>query len=75
MKAMKLQESIFHSEKLLNVVGVGNTAAYHIRVSRGKQIGSLGAIASDLQGEASNQGEYHTDKRPIVQRFRSILGR
>jgi hypothetical protein len=42
-----LRETVFHIEKLRNIVGVGNCSAYQICTSPGSAVGRIGRIAED----------------------------
>jgi hypothetical protein len=44
MKQVKLTESIFQIEKLANVVGIGNCAAFQVVIAPGKNIGVMGKV-------------------------------
>ena len=50
-----LRETVFHIEKLRNIVGVGNCTAYQICTSPGRTLGRIGRIAGDELRQAANQ--------------------
>jgi hypothetical protein len=53
-----VQETIFHIEKLRNVVGVGNSTAYQICTTPGRILGRIGAIEADAGSEAVNEDRH-----------------
>ena len=49
-----LRETVFHIEKLRNIVGVGNCTAYQIWTEPGKAIGRIGRVAGIEIRQAAN---------------------
>ncbi len=50
-----LQQTIFHIEKLRNVVNVGRSSAYNIYTSTGPALGHLGGVLIPAALEPSNE--------------------
>lgn len=55
-----LRETVFHIEKLRNIVGLGNCTAYQICASPGKTLGRIGRIAGDGLRQGANEASYAT---------------
>ena len=72
MKRIKLPQTFFTAVPMKNVVGIGNSTAYRISVTRGKVHATMGQLEfADL--EAANDAE---EARVIpVHRPRQILSR
>jgi len=56
--ASNLRETVFHIEKLRNIVGVGNCSAYQICTSPGQSLGRIGRVADDSVRHAANADSY-----------------
>lgn len=50
----RIRQTIFEVEPLKNVVGVGNTTAYHIVVTPGATLGTLGIVTVPAYAEICN---------------------
>lgn len=57
MSQVKLRQTTFDVEPLRNVVGVGNSTAYQISVTRGRMLGRMGAL-NELQGISAHNDEH-----------------
>ena len=62
MNPIKLRQTNFDVVPLRNVVGVGNTTAYQICVSRGKVLATLGSIEEFITDSPMNASRYEDDK-------------
>ncbi len=51
-----LQQTVFHIEKLKNIVNVGRSTAYHIYTSTGPNLGHLGDVMIPAAVEPANDG-------------------
>ena len=49
-----LQQTVFHIEKLKNIVNVGRSTAYHIYTSTGPNLGRLGDVMIPAAVETAN---------------------
>lgn len=54
----KIRQTIFQAEPLKNIVGVGNTTAYHIVVTPGATLGTLGIVTVPAYAEICNDPIY-----------------
>ena len=70
-----LRETVFHIEKLRNVVGVGNCSAYQICTSPGRALGRIGRIAGDDLRQATNMASFSamSADRPAAAWFIRVL--
>lgn len=50
----RIRQTIFQAEPMKNVVGVGNTTAYHIIVTPGASLGFLGSVNVPAYAEICN---------------------
>jgi hypothetical protein len=50
----RIRQTIFQAEPLKNVVGVGNTTAYHVVVTPGASLGFLGRVTVPAYAEICN---------------------
>jgi hypothetical protein len=50
-----IHQTIFQVEPLKNIVGVGNTTAYHIVVTPGAALGTLGSVNVPAYAEICNE--------------------
>jgi hypothetical protein len=53
-----IRQTIFQAEPLKNIVGVGNTTAYHIVVTPGVTLGTLGIVTVPAYAEICNDPIY-----------------
>lgn len=53
-----LQQTVFHIEKIKNVVNVGDLSAYHIYTSHGPVVGRLGDAISPSTETAANDEQF-----------------
>lgn len=51
---MDLRRTVFQVQQLKNIVGVGQGTAYHIEVSHGSTIGTLGTVHGPYPSDAIN---------------------
>ena len=58
MNRTELQQTNFDVVPLRNVVGVGNSTAYQICVTRGKVIASLGTLEDFVNNSPANASRY-----------------
>ena len=63
MRQTELRQTRFNAVPLRNVVGVGNTTAYQIHVTRGKVIATLETIEEFVNDSPANASRYE-DNRP-----------
>lgn len=61
MNPIKLRQTNFDVVPLRNVVGVGNTTAYQICVSRGEVLATLGSIEEFITDSPMNASRYEDD--------------
>jgi hypothetical protein len=61
MMQSNLQQTVFHIEKLRNVVGVGNCAAYQICPTFGPEIGHMGRVPGGQTQTAANQDLFNDE--------------
>lgn len=74
MKSDQISLSVFNAERMRHVVGVGSSSAYHIRVSPGDAMGTLGAVEIPAAAQVINEGEFESPKRAgIFARIRGFL--
>lgn len=74
MDSVQMRLSVFNAEKMRHVVGVGNSSAYRIRVSKGNALGSLGVVEIPVQCSVANSGDFLSSERTgLLGRFRSII--
>jgi len=55
---MELRETEFQVEQLKNIVGTGQGTAYHIEVSHGPSIGTLGTVHGPYPADAINDSSF-----------------
>lgn len=53
-----LQQTVFHAEKLRNVVNVGGSSPYHVFVSPGNRIGRIGKAVDSSTHVAANDPDF-----------------
>lgn len=53
-----LQQTVFHIEKIRNVVNVGNSSPYHIYTSQGPVVGRLGNAVHPSDEAAANDDRF-----------------
>jgi hypothetical protein len=58
MKQFKLKESIFQTEKLANVVGIGNSAAFQVVIAPGQNLGVMGKVIEPANINSHNDPFY-----------------
>ena len=73
MNMTELRHTRFDAVPLKNVVGVGNSTAYQICVTRGKVHATMGKLETLLNEVAANDNHSTTPVRQIQPR--SVLGR
>jgi hypothetical protein len=74
MNSSQISLSVFNTERMRHVVGVGSCSAYHIRVSPGDTIGTLGAVEIPAAAQAMNNGEFDLPRRTgIFARVRELV--
>ena len=54
MKQVKLTESIFQVERLANVVGIGNSAAFQVVIAPGQDLGVMGKVVDPADINSHN---------------------
>lgn len=55
---INLRQTVFQVEQLKNIVGVGQGTAYHIEVSHGPSVGTLGTVHGPYPSDAINDGRF-----------------
>ena len=63
MRQTELQQTRFNAVPLRNVVGVGNTTAYQIHVTRGRVIATIETLEEMINISPANASRYD-DSRP-----------
>jgi hypothetical protein len=58
MKQIQLRETIFQVEKLSNVVGIGNSAAYQVVIAPGRNVGNMGEVIEMADVNSHNDAEF-----------------
>lgn len=80
----KLHQTVFHVEKLKNIVGISGSSAYHIMTSQGDCLGTVGnlsEIINDTSGlpAAANKNAFdsllHRDVGHLFGQIRTRLAR
>jgi hypothetical protein len=69
-----LQLTRFHVEKLRNIVGIGNTAAYQIIVTPDQELGRIGKLDVPESARAANQpvGKGFANRSPAALLRRAV---
>ena len=62
MNQTELRQTQFDAVPLRNVVGVGNTTAYQISVTRGDVIATFGALQEFVNDSPANASRFENDK-------------
>ena len=73
MNNTELRHTVFDVVPLRNVVGVGNSTAYQICVTRGKVHATIGKLESLVNEAAAN--DYHSTETVRQFQPRSVLSR
>jgi hypothetical protein len=71
MMNTKLQQTVFHIDKLKNVVNVGGSSAYQIFTCPGPALGQFGAIVNPEEQNPSNDANFNVDANSANGRNRS----
>jgi len=66
-----LRQTAFRVEQLKNIVGVGNTTAYHIEVAHGPTLGTLGTVHGPYPADAVNEARF--ESASLASRLRRAL--
>ena len=61
MSQTKLRQTRFNAVPLRNVVGVGNTTAYQIHVTRGKEIATIETLEEFANRSPANASRFDND--------------
>jgi hypothetical protein len=64
MNQTELRQTSFEAVPLRNVVGVGNSTAYQICVTRGKVLATLGSLEEFTNDSPSNSSRYDDNPEP-----------
>ena len=75
MTAIRLREALFRVDPIKNIVGQGDTRAFHIVVTKGETIGSFGPVAAATALHTGNDSTYETAHCARKKRCRSWLQR
>ena len=64
MNQTELRQTSFEAVPLRNVVGVGNSTAYQICVTRGKVLATIGSLEEFTNNSPSNSSRYDDNPEP-----------
>ncbi len=58
MNQIRIRQTYFQVEKLMNVVGIGRSAAYQVIITPGEDLGTVGPVADAVHYMAANANEF-----------------
>ena len=58
MNQIRIRQTYFQVEKLMNVVGIGRSAAFQVIITPGEDLGTLGPVAAAAKTSAANANEF-----------------
>ena len=63
MPNANIKQTVFHVEKIRNVVGIGRSSAYQVVITPGKTLGRMGPVSLSTDAYAANHDRFTVKTR------------